>query len=176
MSNTALIIIDVQNGLLADSDAVHDADGVLKRIGELVARARADDVHIIFVQHDGGSGHCLEKPCEGWKIHPATGYLDADMVVEKHDCDAFQDTVLQSQLDAMGVRRVVIAGMCSDFCVDTTCRRAYSLGYDVILASDAHTTVNKDHMSAEMIVRHHNFILCSGFAAGQPSTNIDFRS
>jgi nicotinamidase-related amidase len=176
VTNTALIVIDVQNGLLANPGTVHDANGVLARIGHLVSRARDENVPLIFVQHDGGAGHPLEKPLEGWNIHPGIGYRDGDEVVEKRDCDAFQNTDLQSRLDRLGVQNLVIAGMCSEYCVDTTCRRAYSLGYHVVLASDAHTTLSKDHMSAEMIVRHHNAILGSGFAKGQEVDAISFRN
>ena len=176
MNNTALIVIDVQNGLLADRSKVHDADGVLNRINHLVSRARDQNVPIIFVQHEGGEGHPLEKPLEGWEIHPDTGYRAGDNVLEKRDCDAFQATDLQSQLTDLGIQNLVITGMCSEYCVDTTCRRAFSLGYNVILASDAHTTLSKAHLSAEMIVRHHNAILGSGFAQGQLAETIDFRN
>jgi nicotinamidase-related amidase len=177
VSNTALIVIDVQNGLLADPAKVHDPDGVLSRINQLVSRARNENVPVIFVQHEGSEeGHPLQKPLEGWKIHPDAGYREGDEVVEKRECDAFQNTELQSRLDALGVKSLVMAGMCSEYCVDTTCRRAYSLGYDVVLASDAHTTLSKDHMPAEMIVRHHNAILGSGFAKGKQSATIDFRN
>jgi nicotinamidase-related amidase len=174
VTGTALIIIDVQNGLLANPALVHDADGVLNRIGQLVLRARNDNVPVIFVQHNGGTGHALEKPLVGWNIHTATGFRDGDTVVEKRECDAFQETDLQAMLNQLGVDRLVIAGMCSDYCVDTTCRRAYSLGYSVVLATDAHTTLSKDHMSATEIVRHHNAILGSGFANGQSSADIEF--
>jgi nicotinamidase-related amidase len=176
VSNTALIIIDVQNGLLAEPDRVHDPEGVLNRINKLVSRARDESTPVIFVQHDGGSGHPLEKPLEGWRIHPSTGYQNGDEVVEKRECDAFQNTDLQSRLDKLGIQKLVLAGMCSDYCVDTTCRRAYSLGYDVVLANDAHTTLSKDHMPAEMIVQHHNAILGSGFAKAQQSETVDFRN
>jgi nicotinamidase-related amidase len=175
VNRTALIIIDVQNGLLADPSIVHDAYGVLDRISQLVSRARKEQVPVIFVQHEGGVGHPLEKPLEGWNIHTGTGYLNGDTIVEKRDCDAFQDTDLQARLDDLGIKTLVLAGMCSEYCVDTTCRRAYSLGYEIILASDAHTTLSKDHLSAEMIVRHHNAILGSGFAKGRQSETIDFR-
>jgi nicotinamidase-related amidase len=148
---------------------------VLARINELVARAREHGTPVIFVQHQGAEGHPLEKPSEGWQIHPATGYRPDDVVIEKRNCDAFQDTELQSQLEASGITNVVLAGMCSDYCVDATCRRAFSLGYNVVLASDAHTTLSQDHMSAEMIVRHHNIVLSSGFANGLRSERIKFQ-
>ncbi len=176
MSGTALIVIDVQNGLLAQPDLVHDPDGTLFRIGDLVARARQTQTPVIFVQHEGtGEGHPLQKPGVGWEIHPATGYRLGDDVVEKRECDAFQDTDLQSRLSAIGATTLVVAGMCSEYCVDTSCRRAYSLGYDVILANDAHTTLSKDHMPADMIVAHHNAILGSGFAKAVPAASIEFQ-
>jgi nicotinamidase-related amidase len=175
VSDTALIIIDVQNGLLAEPEKVHDPEGVLNRISTMVSRARDADIPVIFVQHEGSEeGHPLTKPLEGWKIHTGTGYREGDEIVEKRDCDAFQNTDLQSRLESAGIKRLVVAGMCSEYCVDTTVRRGYSLGYDVVLASDAHTTISKDHMPAEMIVRHHNAILGSGFAKGQPSEQIEF--
>jgi nicotinamidase-related amidase len=171
----ALIVIDVQKGLLSDHEKVYDAEGVLARINQLVARARQHGAPVIFVQHQGVAGHPLEKQSEGWQIHPATGYQQGDIVIEKRNCDAFQDTDLQSRLEALGISNIVLAGMCSDYCVDTTCRRAFSLGYEVVLASDAHTTLSKDHMSAEMIVKHHNVILGSDFAKGLPSARIEFQ-
>jgi nicotinamidase-related amidase len=177
VSNTALIVIDVQKGLLAKPELVHDPEGVLARINGLVERARDQNIPVIFVQHEGTEqGHPLQKSLEGWEIHPDTGYRSDDQVVEKRDCDAFQNTDLQARLDGLGVKNLVIAGMCSEYCVDTTCRRAYSLGYDVVLASDAHTTLSKDHLPAELIVRHHNAILGSGFAKGRQSETIDFRN
>ena len=149
----------------------------MTRISGLVARARDANVPVLFVQHEGTEeGHPLRKSLDGWKIHTGTGYRDGDEVVEKRDCDAFQNTDLQSRLDSSGIRHLVVAGMCSEYCVDTTVRRAYSLGYDVTLASDAHTTISKDHLEADVIVRHHNAILGSGFAKGETSANIDFRN
>lgn len=177
MTQTALIVIDVQKGLLAKPELVHEPDAVLARIADLVARARAEDAIVIFVQHEGAEqGHPLLKPHEGWEIHPATGYSAGDQVVEKRNCDAFQDTDLQSRLDGLGIRTLVITGMCSEYCVDTTCRRAYSLGYDVVLASDAHTTLSKYHMAADLIVRHHNAILGAGFVKCQQSADIHFQN
>jgi nicotinamidase-related amidase len=172
---TALIVIDVQKGLLSDLEKVYDGVGVLSRINELVARARENGAPVIFIQHQGAAGHPLEKPSEGWEIHPATGYRQDDVVIEKLNCDAFQDTELQSRLEASAISDIVLAGMCSDYCVDTTCRRAFSLGYNVVLASDAHTTLSQEHLSAETIVRHHNVILGSSFSKILPSEQIGFR-
>lgn len=175
MTNTALLIIDVQNGMFTHAEQPHEGTAMLERISDLVARARAAQVSVIFVQHDGGTGHPLEKPLAGWHIHPATGYRDGDLVVEKRNCDSFQDTRLDALLKAQHVTTLVVAGMATDYCVDTTCRRAYSLGYAVILARDAHSTFAHGDLSAAQIVAHHNAILGSEFATTRATADIDFQ-
>lgn len=176
MSKTALIVIDVQQGMFASPEQQpHDGDAVLSRIAGLVSRARESATPLIFVQHDGGAGDPLEKPGEGWKVHSGTGYHESDIVVEKRHCDAFQDTELKDRLADMAVSTVVLAGMMTEYCVDTTCRRAFSLGYDVVLASDAHTTFSKPHIGAEQIIRHHNEVLGGGFAKARSAAEIDFK-
>lgn len=177
MSDTALIVIDVQAGMFALPDMQpHGGDAFLGRLRGLVTLARRDAAPVIFVQHDGGAGHPLEKPNNGWQIHAGTGYRDDDIVVEKKHCDAFQGTDLQQRLENLGVRKLVLAGMMSEYCVDTTCRRAYSLGYDVILAEDAHSTFSKADLTADQIIRHHNTVLGGGFAKVRPSASIDFQN
>ncbi len=176
MSKTALIVIDVQRGMFAFPDQPpHDGEAVLSRIADLVARARETSTPLIFVQHDGGAGHPLEKPTEGWGVHPGTGYRAGDAVVEKRYPDAFQDTNLQERLADLDVSTLILTGMMTEYCVDTTCRRAFSLGYDVILASDAHTTFSKPGIDADMIVRHHNEVLGNGFAKVEAAADIEFK-
>ena len=59
---------------------------------------------------------------------------------------------------ASGSAHLVVTGMQTEFCVDTTCRRAISLGLNVTLVSDAHTTIDAA-FPAEQIIRHHNTVL-----------------
>lgn len=176
MSKAALIIIDVQRGMFAFPERPpRDGDEMLSRIADLVSRAREASVPLIFVQHDGGAGHPLEKPNEGWKVHPGTGYREGDAIVEKRYPDSFQDTDLQDRLAGLGASTLVLAGMMTEYCVDTTCRRAFSLGYDVVLAGDAHTTFSTPDIDAGTIVRHHNEVLGNGFAKVEPAADIDFK-
>lgn len=174
MSQTALIIIDVQQGMFAFTEKPFDGDAILARISDMVSRAREAKVPVIFVQHDGGVGHPLERNTGHWALEPRTGYVRGDQVVEKQHPDAFQDTDLRQLLSDQAVDHVVLAGMMTEFCVDTTCRRASSLGYKVTLATDAHSTFSRDHLTAEQIIHHHNTVLGSGFATLQLSANIHF--
>ncbi len=174
MSNTALIVIDVQKGMFAFPEQPYEGEGMLCRINGLVEEARKASVPVIFVQHDGGPDHPLEKPSQNWEIHPGTGYTSNDLVIEKRNCDSFQDTNLQDSLQSLGAENLVLAGMMTEYCVDTTCRRAFSLGYKVTLASDAHSTLSREDLSAEQIIRHHNSVLSGSFASVQLSNTIEF--
>ena len=163
-SHNALLIIDVQVGLVKLIPAEIRA-GVLSRIETLLSRARASGAPVIYIQHDGPRGHALETHTKGWEIHPSIKPLDSESVVKKRESDSFFETTLRQELEKIGITRLIIGGGMTEYCVDTTCRRATSLGYDVMLASDAHLTRDNKVLTAANIIAHHNFVL-DDFGAG----------
>jgi nicotinamidase-related amidase len=163
-SNNALLIIDVQVGLVKLIPAEIRA-GVISRIETLLFRARTSGTPVIYIQHDGPRGHPLETHTKGWEIHPSIKPLDTESVVRKRESDSFFETTLQQELEKRGITRLIIGGGMTEYCVDTTCRRATSLGYDVMLARDAHLTRDNGVLTAANIIAHHNFVL-DDFGAG----------
>ena len=163
-SHNALVVIDVQVGLVEWIPQAIQAS-VLPRIGMLIARARARGRPVIYVQHDGSRGHVLEPGSKGWELHPSLRPSADEPVIRKRESDSFFETTLDEELKKRGVTRVVSAGGMTEYCVDTTCRRATSLGYDVTLASDAHLTRDNGVLTAANIIAHHNFVL-NDFGAG----------
>jgi nicotinamidase-related amidase len=163
-SCAALLVVDVQVGLVELIPA-EVREGVLARIRTLLEKARASGNPVIFIQHDGGNAHPLETHSEGWQIHPSVRPADGEPVIRKREPDSFFETSLEEELERRGIKRLVIAGGMTEYCVDTTCRRATSLGYDVTLASDAHLTRDNGVLSAESIIAHHNLVL-DEFGAG----------
>ncbi|CAM3213437.1 isochorismatase family protein [Moritella viscosa] len=101
----------------------------------------------------------IEYSCDGWKLQSTLITQACDHFVRKTTPDLFLNTNLQSQLKALGVDSLIVCGYASEFCVDTTVRRAAGLGYPVSLISDDHTTHNKDHATAAHIQAHHNATL-----------------
>lgn len=132
--NSALVVIDVQNGVVAD---VHDRDQVLANVRTSVERARAAGVGVIWVQ-DAAEGRAPGS--EAWQIVPELEVGDDEARVEKLYGDAFEDTDLERVLAAAGVGRLYIAGAQTDACVRSTLHGALTRGYDTVLVSDAHTT------------------------------------
>lgn len=155
----ALIVIDVQAGMYTAGMPVHNGEKFLEILQELIGECRSNDIPVIYVQHNGPKDHPLEKGTEGWKVHETIAPQKFDRIVEKTTPDAFHKTNLNEVLQEKGIEHVIISGMQTEYCVDTTTRRAFSEGYKVTLVSDAHSTFNTEVLRAEEIVKHHNAVL-----------------
>jgi len=162
--STTLLIIDMQLGNFQGSHPVHEGDRLLERVRRLIDKARSARTPVIYVQNNGGDGDPDEYGTPGWEIHPSIKPQLGDPVVQKGSPDAFHETGLQEELRSRGIRGLVVAGLQTEYCVDTTCRRAYSLGYEVTLVGDAHSTWDSDRLSADEIIGHHNDVLSGWFA------------
>lgn len=159
MSKTALLVIDVQRAMFDEAYPVYEGEALLERLQSLIARARAAGVPVIYVRHGEGPGEPLAVGTDGWQIHPAIGPEAGERVIDKQTPDSFHETGLQAELAALGVEHLVVAGIQTEMCVDTTCRRAFSLGYQVTLVQDAHSTLDSATLSAPQIIAHHNGVL-----------------
>lgn len=173
MTTTALILIDAQANMFAP-DPVYDGKAVLARLKELAGRARAAGVPVIFIRNNGGPDDPDAPHSPGWAIHPALAPAAGEAIIDKHTPDAFHQTALAGVLAERGIGRLVLAGMQTEYCIDTTTRRARSLGYEVVLAGDAHSTY-PGLLPAEQIIAHHNGILAA-FADVRPAAEIDFQA
>jgi nicotinamidase-related amidase len=159
---TGLLVIDLQRGMFGPGGSPHDGDAVLSRVAGLLGRARARGIPVLHVRHDGGPGDSLERQTPGWEIHPAVAPQGGEPIIDKENCSAFHGTDLQERLQARGIMRLVVAGMQTEYCIDTTCRAAHGLGYTVALVGDGHTTFDSPTLPAAQIVAHHNLTLQRG--------------
>jgi nicotinamidase-related amidase len=140
--NTALLVIDVQNGNVAQA---YERDAVVTNIASLVDRAREQGVPVVWVQH---SDEQLVKGTDDWRIVPELAPDDAEPLVEKSYGDSFEDTSLETVLSGLGVGRLVVVGAQTDACIRSTLHGAFVRGYDATLVSDAHTTEDQTRWGA----------------------------
>jgi len=138
MQKTALLIVDVQCAMI-DSNPFDEVN-VIENIRKLIDSARQNDIEVIYVQHDGGVGDELEKNTSGWEICPKIAPLSNEKVIDKEFNSAFRKTSLQEHLTEKGIETIILSGMQTEFCIDTTCRVAFELGYDVVIPADTTTT------------------------------------
>jgi nicotinamidase-related amidase len=157
---TALVVIDVQAGMFAEPDPVFGGAKLLERLRALIVRARATDMPVVYIQHGSErDDHPLKIGGEGWRIHPAIAPEPGELVVGKRTPDAFHETSLDAELRARGIRGLILTGIQTEVCVDTTCRRAFSLGYESTLVADGHSTWANGVLTAQQIIAHHNATL-----------------
>ncbi|AIQ52984.1 MULTISPECIES: cysteine hydrolase family protein [Paenibacillus] len=170
---TALLIIDVQEAMFSyPGMSLYDGEQVMDRIVALLGKARSAGVPVVYIQHTEDEEYTKGLPT--WEISSRITPQDGESVVEKPTWDAFHRTTLHEELQRLGVTGLVICGMQTEFCLDTTCRRAYSMGYSNILVQDAHSTFDNANFSGEEIVRHHNGVLGGRFASLRKADEIVF--
>src|SRR5579871_971870 len=109
--NTALLVVDVQNGAVAEA---HDRDAVVANIGSLVGKARREQVPVIWVQHFDEN---LVRGSEKWRIVSELSPDGAEPLVEKSYGDSFEDTSLETVLAGLGVGRLFVVGAQTDECI-----------------------------------------------------------
>lgn len=166
---TAVLVIDVQQALCTGEHAAFEADLVVERINGVTRKARAAGAPVVVIQHESQDGP-LAHGSAGWTLARGLESLPTDVLLRKTATDSFHRTELHDLLQARGVTHLVICGMQSDFCVDTTTRRALALGYPVTLVSDAHTTTDNAVLTAAQITAHHNATLANIASFGPRAT------
>jgi nicotinamidase-related amidase len=174
--NTALIVVDVQNGVVAGN---HERDAVVKNIGSLVEKARQERVPVVWVQQ---TDERLMQGSDPWKIVPELAPSAAEPHIEKLYGDSFEGTPLESVLSDLGVGRLIVVGAQTDACIRSTIHGAFARGYDTILVSDAHTTEDQTSWGApppNQVIAHTNlywqYQAGPGKTAGTATTqDVDF--
>jgi nicotinamidase-related amidase len=164
MSKPALIIIDMQVGILEDPDfPIFQAQQLIDNINHLIEKARRNDASIVFIRHTEAVGSPLEIHQPGWQISPYLQRQSNDLLIDKYTPDSFYRTSLKELLDQQGIKSLIITGVQTEYCIDTTCRSAFALGYGTILIEDGHSTCDSNTLSADQIIRHHNQVLGNWF-------------
>lgn len=149
MSKEALLVIDVQTGIVGGDFPVYQAPVILQRVQKLIEDAREAGVPVVYVQHD-------EAPEYDGVIHPDIAPQANEPVIHKMKPSAFENTNLKETLDEMGIQKLVIAGCATNFCINASTHAAHELGYDVVLVEDSHSTTDSAEESAVEIIRQHN--------------------
>ncbi len=151
--NTALMVIDVQKGVVADA---HQRDAVVANISTLIDKARDEGVPIVWVQH---SDEQLKQGSDAWEYVPELARQESEPLVHKTFGDSFEDTDLEEVLAETGVGRLVVTGAQTDACIRSTIHGALVRGYDVTLVGDAHTTEDQSAWGApppDKVIAHTN--------------------
>lgn len=167
--NTALLVIDVQTGVV---DGNHDRDTVVANVARLVDKARGARVPVVWVQHNS---EYLRRGSENWQLADGLDRVAEEPLVEKQYADSFEDTNLEEVLAGLTVGSLVVAGAQTDECIRSTLHGAVARGYDATLVSDAHTTEDQSEWGAptpDLVIAHTNLYWSNHRAPGRTAGTV----
>lgn len=164
-SKSVLLIIDMQNGLFKAKTTPYNHQLILSNILKLIEHHRSNSKQIIFVRHVGEKDTPLDPNSPNTQLIADLSFnSDKDIVIEKRYPSSFKNTDLKEVLEKLGIDEIIVTGMKTEYCIDTTIRAASEFGYKVTLISDAHTTSDSTVLDAQHIIDHHNQVLNNAFA------------
>ncbi len=140
MKKTALVIVDIQNDYFPGGRFEQEgAEAAGKNAARAIAAFRERGLPVIHIRHEslGPDAGFFIPGTEGAKIHPSVAPAEGEAVLLKHRPNSFLETDLEEKLRALGVERVVVAGMMTLMCIDATARAAKDLGFEVTVLHDA---------------------------------------
>lgn len=161
MSDTLLLIVDVQNAIADENPYLFTE--VLANIKTLLVKFREKKQPVIFIQHDDGIGSDLEANTYGWEIVKDIAPLPGERIIHKHYNSAFRETTLEMELTDLNIKNLLVVGLQTEYCIDTTIRVAFEKGYKVIIPVKTNTTVDGKYLKAKEIYEHHHHLFDKRF-------------
>lgn len=170
----ALLILDMQVGLVHGPEKPWRSEALLSTLNALMGKARKAGAPIFLARHIGPAGSPIEPGSPLTELVQELQLQGDEVIFEKSRPNAFAMTDLATQLRERGCDGVVIAGMNTQYCVDSTCRAARDLGFDAVLVADGHTCADTPELSAQAIIAHHNATLAGPFCRAVHAENWRF--
>jgi nicotinamidase-related amidase len=170
--NAAVLVVDVQNGVVSGN---YQRDAVVANIKRIVEKARQEHIPVVWVQDSGAQRAVGTDP---WQIVPELAPIDTESLVDKKYGDSFEDTTLESLLAGLRVGRLFAVGAQTDACIRSTLHGAFVRGYDTTLVSDAHTTEDQTAWGApppDQVIAHTNLYWTYQAAPGRTAKVVEAR-
>lgn len=150
---TALLVIDVQQAMIDEHPA--RMDEFMLNLKFLIDAAHKSGTEVIYVRHDGGEGDVLAFGTSGWQLEKSLVPRTGELVFEKRFGSAFRQTGLRDYLVDREISRLVVCGMQTEYCIDTSVKVAFEFGYDVVIPAGATTTYANPFLSGEKLITYY---------------------
>lgn len=150
---TVLLVIDVQQALIDDQPA--NKDTFLINLRLLIDAAHDGSTEVVYVRHDGGEGDVLAYGEPGWQLEQSLKPRTDERIFDKRFGSAFLKTGLTDYLRSRNVDRLVICGMQTEYCIDTSVKAAFEHGFEVFVPSGATTTYANPFLSGEKLIYYY---------------------
>ena len=154
---TALLVIDVQQALVDERPA--RMDEFLLNIGMLIDAAHQGETEVIYVRHDCGAGDSLAFGSIGWQLERSITPRAEERIFDKRFRSAFFKTGLQKYLQEREITRLIICGMQTEYCIDTSVKTAFERGFTVVVPAGATSTYANPFLSGEKLISYYEHMI-----------------
>ncbi len=155
-----LLVVDTQNLIMNNN--LYDFDTFKYRTRTLINEARNNDIEVIYVRHDDGVGAKLTKGTTGYEIYREFQPMPNERVFDKNVNSAFKDTGLSEYLHEKGEDTIMIVGLQTDYCIDSTVKCGFEHGFKMIVPANTNSTIDNAYMTAENSYRYYNEFMWNG--------------
>jgi len=157
--STALVLIDLQQAIMAMPSAPHSSGDVVRRSAKLAEALRAKGGTVVYIRVDMSEAAFMLRlpidapsrdpnapapPPAASQLVPESGYQSGDLLITKRQWGAFYGTELDQQLRRRTIRTIIMGGVATNFGVESTARAAFDRGYELIFAEDAMSSIKAE--------------------------------
>uniref|UniRef100_UPI00037683C9 cysteine hydrolase family protein n=1 Tax=Ruminococcus flavefaciens TaxID=1265 RepID=UPI00037683C9 len=154
---TALLVIDAQE--LITNDRLYSFDRFTENVRTLIAEARKFSVEVIYVRHDDGEGKPLSMGNKGFNVYSGFAPEAGERIFDKYVNSPFRDSGLLEYLQKKGVKRLIVTGLQTDYCIDATVKCGFEHGFEMIVPEYCNSTFDNDFMTAEQTYCYYNELM-----------------
>ncbi len=155
MKKIVLLVVDVQHFLIENHP--YNERNVIDNIKRLIEFARKNNVEVIYVRHEAGVGTPFERNTNGWEIYHEVQPNDNEIIFDKKYNSSFLCTDLHMYLKDKNIENIILVGLQTELCIDSTCKGACELDYKVIIPEETNTTFGNVYINAENLYKHYNY-------------------
>lgn len=154
MSNTVLMVVDVQNALVEEHP--YQERKLIENIKKLIQSARESRTEVIYVQHEDEETVELARGSVGWQVYGEVAPRENERAFGKQYNSAFHHTDLKQYLDSRNIDTIILVGLQTEYCIDATCKSAFDFEYKVIIPEETNSTFDNAGLSAQAIYEFYN--------------------
>ncbi len=151
---TALLVVDAQE--LITNEKLYAYDKYIGNVRKLIEASRKNGVEVIYICHDDGEGQPLSKGNKGFDVCSEFAPETGERIFDKFVNSPFRDTGLTEYLRSKGVKRLIVTGLQTDYCIDAAVKCGFERGFEMIVPEYCNSTFDNDHMTAEQSYRYYN--------------------
>ncbi|MBQ9384313.1 MAG: isochorismatase family protein [Ruminiclostridium sp.] len=158
-----LLVVDTQKAIV--NNKLYNFDLFVSHVKEMIDTARQNNIEVIYVRHDDGTGSELTKGNDGFEIYDGFKPADNEIIFNKSVNSAFRDTGLLEHLKRKNENTIIIVGLQTGYCIDANIKAGFEHGFGMIVSENTNSTFDNRFMSAEKTYKYYNeFIWNGGYA------------